>query len=456
MCGIVGTWNIDGKPLEKRELDMFTDSLAHRGPDGRGTYIDEDAQLGLGHRRLSILDLSDTGKQPMSFASEGYWITFNGEIYNFLELREELKGLGYEFKTESDTEVVLAAYDKWREDCQYKFNGMWAMAIWDRKERTLFLSRDRFGIKPLHYYYDGRLFAFASEMKAFLHHPRIKVETDSAVLKRAIRFPAKIEGTEECLLKGIKRLRGGYCLTLKEKETPRPQRWWNTLQHLETAPFRYSKQVERFRELFFDAVNIRMRSDVPIGTALSGGLDSSAVLCTMAKIRENNKAPERQNPDWQKAFVAQHPDYNYDESQYAASVIEKINGTGIYKTIEPYEAIDEIPAIIGQLEEIYYEILVTSWEIYKTMRQTGIYVTLDGDGGDELLAGYQHHPLLAMRDTVWPVPRPIKYRNLKIAAKKMYQDESRFQTPKFSYLWKRRVYQSKPEPYPDLIADQPL
>jgi asparagine synthase (glutamine-hydrolysing) len=149
MCGIVGIWNLNNQPVSKIILERFTDIIAHRGPDGNGFYIDSSANLGLGHRRLAILDTSDGGKQPMSFADERYWITYNGELYNFLELKMELEKAGYIFKTESDTEVILAGYHYWGEDCQLKFNGMWAFAIWDRDEQKLFISRDRFGVKPL-------------------------------------------------------------------------------------------------------------------------------------------------------------------------------------------------------------------------------------------------------------------------------------------------------------------
>ncbi|MCC7119844.1 MAG: asparagine synthetase B, partial [Anaerolineales bacterium] len=168
MCGIAGLWNLNGEPVSPEQIRNFIDSLAHRGPDGSDVYIDSDSNLGLGHRRLAIIDTSDGGRQPMSYADGRYWIVFNGEMYNFLELKVELEGLGYSFKTESDTEVILTAYHHWGEDCQLKFNGMWALAIWDSRERVLFVSRDRFGVKPMIYHYDENHFAFASEMKAFL------------------------------------------------------------------------------------------------------------------------------------------------------------------------------------------------------------------------------------------------------------------------------------------------
>ncbi|HWS87098.1 MAG TPA: hypothetical protein VN282_09055 [Pyrinomonadaceae bacterium] len=149
MCGIAGLLNLDGRPADGGVVGAMTRALAHRGPDGEGVHV--EGALGLGHRRLAILDLSPAGRQPMSFADGRYWITYNGEIYNFIELRRELEGLGYSFRTQADTEVILAAYDRWGPDCQLKFNGMWALAVWDARERTLFLSRDRFGIKPLYY-----------------------------------------------------------------------------------------------------------------------------------------------------------------------------------------------------------------------------------------------------------------------------------------------------------------
>src|SRR3974377_555025 len=149
MCGITGIWNLNGEKEQKEGLFTFTDSLAHRGPDGSGYYIDDSANIGLGHRRLSILDLSENGSQPMSYGNERYWISYNGEVFNFIELRKELVQKGFSFKSNSDTEISLAAYSCWGKDCLLKFNGMWALAVWDKQEQTLFLARDRFGIKPL-------------------------------------------------------------------------------------------------------------------------------------------------------------------------------------------------------------------------------------------------------------------------------------------------------------------
>ena len=168
MCGIVGIIKFDGININESELKIFNDSLNHRGPDDRNIYLDKSSNIGLGHTRTSIFDISNNGRQPMSYADNRYFITFNGEIYNFIEVREELKSLGHHFRSESDTEVILAAYTQWGENCQFKFNGDWAFAIWDNKEKILFVSRDRFGAKPFYYIQNSKYFIFASELKAFM------------------------------------------------------------------------------------------------------------------------------------------------------------------------------------------------------------------------------------------------------------------------------------------------
>ena len=201
MCGITGFWNLDGKPISREELIRFTHQIVHRGPDGWDVHIFNTAPVGFGHRRLAIIDTTDAGRQPMSFINR-YWMVFNGELYNFVELRKELESSGYQFKTDSDTEVVLASYDKWGEDCQFKFNGMWALVIWDNHERKLFASRDRFGVKPLIYSFDSKRFAFASEMKAFLALDGFRAEFSPTVLTNSLNDASLVEGTEDCLLLG--------------------------------------------------------------------------------------------------------------------------------------------------------------------------------------------------------------------------------------------------------------
>jgi asparagine synthase (glutamine-hydrolysing) len=399
MCGITGFWNLDHQPVSQAMLERFTDAIAHRGPDGNGFYIDADTNLGLGHRRLAILDTSDLGKQPMSYGNGRYWITFNGEIYNFLELRDELKQHGYHFFTESDTEVVMAAYNKWGEDCQLRFNGMWAFALWDRQEKQLFLSRDRFGVKPLMYFYDGRRFAFASEMKAFLALDWFPAEFDPKMIATALTGHQNVEGTERCLLRGLSRLLGGYCLTINQNGEINKRRWWNTLDHLETVPAAYEEQVERYRELFLDACRIRMRSDVPIGTALSGGLDSSSIVCGMRHIRDVGNAGDRLASDWQRVFVATYPGSVIDERKYADQVIKKTGAQPVYCEINPEMYLENFERFLFQFEEIS-DIHLGPYMVHKAQREHGVVVTLDGHGGDEALTGYPWHITSALKDSL--------------------------------------------------------
>jgi asparagine synthase (glutamine-hydrolysing) len=378
-------------------LERFTNSLTHRGPDGNGFYVDSDANLGFGHRRLAILDTSDTGHQPMSYGDGRYWITYNGEIFNFLELRSELEQHDYQFFTESDTEVIMAAYDKWGEDCQLRFNGMWAFAIWDWREKQLFLSRDRFGVKPLIFFYDGKRFVFASEMKAFLALDWFQAEFDPEMVAAALTEHQLVEGSERTLLRDLKRLLGGYCLTLKQNGDLKTRRWWNTLDHLEAAPASYDEQVERYRELFLDACRIRMRSDVPIGTALSGGLDSSSIVCGMRHIRDVRDAGERLADDWQRAFVATYPSSVIDERKYADEVIRKTGANPVYCEITPDMYLENFERILFQYEEIS-DIHLGPWAVHKAQRENGVVVTLDGHGGDEALAGYPWHVTASIKD----------------------------------------------------------
>ncbi len=412
MCGITGFWNLDGRPVDRDELTRFTNQLAHRGPDGWDIHVDESVALGFGHRRLAIIDLN-TGDQPMSYLDGRYWIVFNGEIYNFVELRTELESFGYQFKTESDTEIVLVAYDKWGEDFQFKLNGMWASAIWDSRERTLFLSRDRFGVKPMIYFFDGKRFAFASEMKAFLALNNFRAEYNPTVLANSLEDATLVEGAEDCLFQGLKRLLGGHCLTLNANGEMNIRRWWHTLDHLPNIPERYEDQVAQYRELFLDACRIRMRSDVPIGTALSGGLDSSSVLSSMSHIRKSGDATMRMAHEWQKAFIGTWPGKIIDERHYADEVIKHTGVNPIYCEMHADMYLEHFNDILYQYEELS-DIHLGPWFVHKMQRQHGVVVTIDGHGGDEALGGYTWHVFAAMRDA-----NPIRYAELALIRNSM-------------------------------------
>jgi asparagine synthase (glutamine-hydrolysing) len=389
MCGVVGILEFR-QPIDETELDRFTDALSHRGPDGRGIFI--DGKLGLGHRRLAILDLSEAGKNPLPYGGvdgKRYWITFNGEIYNFLELRRELEQLGHRFRTQTDTEVLVAAYAQWGEACLLRFNGMWAFAIWDTQERKLFLVRDRFGIKPLYYAHAGNRFVFASELKAFPALKDFPIRLNEPVVHRILGKQDYEGTTEETIMSGVQRLPEGSLLIVTPGGNLTIKRWWNTLDHVPEVPATYEAQVERFRELFLDAVKIRMRSDVAIGTCLSGGVDSSAVASAMAwNHRAGQNGLERCAEDWQHAFVADFPETTYDERSYADEVIKAIDAKPHYWVFDTDKAVNHVIDSVWTMEDISAALAVPVWCIYQEMRRRQVVVSLDGHGGDELLGGY--------------------------------------------------------------------
>lgn len=307
MCGIVGIWHFNNQSLSQSKLRTFTDSLQHRGPDGSGYYTDPETPLGLGHRRLSILDLSDSGKQPMTYAQGRYQMTYNGEVFNFLELRQELESLGYQFVSETDTEVILAAYHQWGQDCLLKMNGMWGLAIWDTQKRELFLARDRFGIKPLYYLHiPQQIFAFASETIAFRHLEDHHLQTHPQHLQLNLQNIEALEGTGHTIYQNIFQLLPGHYLKISPNQEIQQKRWWNTQEHLPQIPTSYEQQVQQFTQIFQDACKIRMRSDVPLASALSGGLDSSSVYCTLHQLMQDQSLLSRVPDNWQKAYVARN------------------------------------------------------------------------------------------------------------------------------------------------------
>ncbi|BAZ47944.1 asparagine synthase (glutamine-hydrolysing) [Nostoc sp. NIES-4103] len=389
MCGIAGIWNFNNQPIEKNDLLQFTNSLTHRGPDGYGIFLDPDETIGLGHRRLAILDLSEKGKQPMSYGDGRYWITYNGEIYNFLEIRHQLEKLGHRFHTQTDTEVILAAYVEWGHECQLAFNGMWAFAIWDRLEKVLFLSRDRFGVKPFYFYQTHQQFSFASEMKAFLSLKGFQAKVDYDVMAAALASSWNIESQERCLFSRVKRLLPGhYAIVTPEKLDI--NRWWNTLENLPEIPQTYQEQTEKFLYLFDDACRIRTRSDVPVTSCLSGGLDSSSIVSTIASKRHSwNESKEVEHT--QRAFIATFPGSPNDERAFADLVVNQSQVIPTYCYLDSILNADTINQVLWNSEDIFFNLPIAIWLTYQTVRQHGLYVTMDGHGADELLAGYPQH-----------------------------------------------------------------
>ena len=386
MCGVTGYWSYSSHDLQETVFAAFTHSLAHRGPDGFGIEHFPDARLWLGHRRLAILDLSERARQPMSYGGR-YWLTYNGEIYNYLELREELRGLGHRFVSDSDSEVILAAYAQWGRECQLRFNGMWAFAIWDARDRRLFLSRDRFGIKPMHYCIHAGAFAFASELKAFLQLPWIDGAFDPEVVAETLLNIGGQETTPYTLLPGVRRLPAGHAMEVEADGSVQIKAWWNTLDHLPQPRASLNDQAEEFRALFFDACRIRLRSDVPLATALSGGLDSSAVACTLAELGRRGVV-EGAPKDWQRAFVASFIGTPYDERQFAKTVVDHTGMIPCYLDVDDRQALNDIEKVIFDHEGIYWFARVGPWALYRAMRRAGIRVSIDGHGSDELIGGY--------------------------------------------------------------------
>ncbi len=407
MCGIAGIWQREGCAVSRDALDRFADSLAHRGPDGRGTFFDDAAGFGLGHRRLAILDPTQSGRQPMTYADGRYVISFNGEVFNFLEVREQLEGLGHTFVSDSDTEVVLAAYAQWGEECQLRFNGMWAFGIWDRQGRELFLSRDRFGIKPLHYAaLDRGGFAFASELKAFKALEGFEARLCEQGMRMTLTDPFSLEGTSQSLLAGVSKLPAGHCATLRERGDVAVRRWWCTVDHLVEPPSSLRGQADAMCELLFDSCRLRMRSDVPIGTALSGGLDSSSVLCTMARIG-NRAAEARTSGSWHNAFVATFPETPLDESEHAAKVLRHAGVEGRFLEAEVTPPPERLERALHAFEGVYICLPTSQWDLYGRMREAGVCVSLDGHGVDEMLGGYPGHGLSAFAEAMRPID-PIR------------------------------------------------
>ncbi len=382
MCGIFGYIGKIERPLAERCLNTMT----HRGPDGWGIWT-QDGIL-LGHRRLSILDVSENGKQPMSYGNGRYWITFNGEVYNFLEIRAELEAKGHTFVSESDTEVILAAYMVWGEECLFKFNGMWAFAIWDTVQRTLFLSRDRFGKKPLYYaHLPNGDFAFASEMKALLPLLANPAPNHKLVTNMTLRSSFAFEATAECSIQGISRLLAGHSGHLKAGRL-QSKRWWNTLDHLPEVPINYEAQVEMLRELLTDACRLRMRSDVPIGTALSGGLDSSSIFSLLGHISRTHGGENRLSSNWQHAFVASFPGTPLDEAHFAQQVAAHQGVTADILAIDPTPEIHNLKQMLYLYEDVAITCPIPFMALYGRIKQAGVTVTLDGHAADELFGGY--------------------------------------------------------------------
>lgn len=387
MCGIAGyvtTKNIHDSSVIKK----MTDIIAHRGPNGEGHYIYEN--IALGHRRLSIIDLSDAGHQPMLYRDR-YVITYNGEIYNYIELKKNLEEKGYSFFSNTDTEVILAAYDYWKEGCLNKFNGMWAFVIFDKKKDEFFVSRDRFGIKPLYFYQDQNSFIFASEIKAILEHPDVAKNINKAYLVNYLEKGPK-EYIAETAFESIFRFPfASYVKFNRESAFNNfsPKKFWEIKTNLSVERFDQGKALvyaKQYYELLSDAVKLRLRADVKVGSALSGGLDSSSIVYL---VNQHLKQIERE--ELQETFSSVYKTegtQDCDESLYIDLLAKELSVHS--NQIEPQEKDipQELEKVIWLMENPPESTCMSGWHTFKKAKQKGVVVTLDGQGADEQLAGY--------------------------------------------------------------------
>ncbi|OOE38687.1 asparagine synthase (glutamine-hydrolyzing), partial [Salinivibrio kushneri] len=386
MCGIAGY--IARESVEKSPLKKMTDAIAHRGPDGEGYYYEND--IAFGHRRLAIVDLSDHGKQPMEY-QDRYVTVFNGEIYNYLELKQELIEAGYSFSNETDTEVIMAAYDLWGSDCVKSFNGMWAFVLYDKQNETFFISRDRFGIKPLYYYCDNNNFVFCSEVKGIYASGLVEKAPNKSYLKNYLDNGPNEYDAETAFANVYRFPFAHYFLGSKEKLLNQPQftRYWELTTNTSKerfCPNKAKQYAKQYYDLLADAVRLRLRADVKVGSALSGGLDSSSIVYL---VNEQLKAQGK--ADLQETFSSVYKSdgtQDCDESIYIDLLAKELNVNS--NQIEPQE--DDIPVehqkMIWAMENPPERTIMSSWHTFMKVRQSGVTVNLDGQGADELLAGY--------------------------------------------------------------------
>ncbi len=382
MCGIAGIVSNKKKDNLENMINGMLETIVHRGPDGSGKKFFDD-KVALGHRRLAIIDLSEKGLQPMEW-NKRYWITFNGEIYNYKELREQLiKEKNFSFESETDTEVILAAFAAWGEKCVNYFNGMWSFAIFDRNNQKMFCSRDRYGVKPFYYSMVDDYFVFGSEIKEILKISKGLIKANQKNLE-AFLVNGLLDTNNETMFEGIFQLEGGCNLWLDNKTLNYKIERWHHIEKIKSNSFGKKKNCEIFRKKLFLAIRLRLRSDVPIGSCLSGGLDSSAIVCIANSILKE----EKDNVE-QYTITSCFTDEKYDEQKYADAVTEK-TGTISYKI---YPDIDkffkEIDKIVWHMDEPFISMsMFAQWNIFREAKRKGLKVMLDGQGADEQLAGY--------------------------------------------------------------------
>lgn len=403
MCGFSALYSLSG--LMFSDLVKMNNAISHRGPDGEGFYLFNDekkishivknvASLSeksdalsqkfsamIGHRRLAIVDLSDSGFQPMLSDDKRYVIAFNGEIYNHRELKDELVALGHGFNSNCDTEVLLKAYIEWGECCLEKFNGMFAFQIFDKQHRTVFGARDRFGVKPLYYWHHSGTLALASEIKQFTTLPHWKAKMNSARVYDFLQY-GQTDHTSQTLFAGVNQIPPGhqFKISLDNPTNFEIIKWYKSTKQ----PVKVNEATTKFHTLFKDSVRLRLQADVPLGTGLSGGMDSSSIACEINAVLKGQG-----KDDLQKTFSAFTKVKKYDERNYINDVLDTI-------TAEPHFVELECPSEQAMLESVVWHqdepfgttSIFAEWSVFKLARSQNVKVTLDGHGADETLAGY--------------------------------------------------------------------
>lgn len=376
MCGIAGKVSFT-KILSPHEVETMSDAIRHRGPDDSGIYISPDQKVGLGHRRLAIIDLSPLGHQPMRYLDR-YEIIFNGEIYNFQEKRDMLEKDGYIFASHSDTEVILALYDKYQEKCLDHLRGMFAFALYDEQKQVLFCARDRVGKKPFKYFFDGDVFLFASELKAILTQPEYERAPDYDAIHHYLTLqyvPAPLTGFQ-----GIKKLPPAHFLKLDIRQKQMTiERYWK-LDYSKKLSLSQAEWRKRIREKLEESVKLRLIADVPLGAFLSGGVDSSAIVALMSKLSDQPV----------KTYSIGFKEEKYNELPYARMVAEAFKTDHTEFIVEPH-AIEVLPMLVRQYEEPFADSSALPTYYVSKLTREHVTVALNGDGGDENFAGYTRY-----------------------------------------------------------------
>lgn len=378
MCGICG-FNWDDQVLLKKMMSILT----HRGPDDAGYYTDESVSLG--HTRLSIIDLSEKGRQPIHNEDESIWITYNGEIYNFKELRKDLEKTGHRFYSNTDTEVIVHSYEEYGQDCIRKFNGCFAFAIWDSNKKELFLARDRIGIKPLYYFYKEGRFIFSSEIKAILLYEEFVRKVNTQALHDFLTF--RFVPDPNTLFSGVKKLSPGHTITIKNQELLKKRYWDLNFHETDTAK---SKEyyMQTTLKLLENSVERRLTSDVPLGVFLSGGIDSSSIVAFMSKLKDEPV----------KTFSIGFTDAGkFDESKHARLVAETF-GTDHHEYYIDSKSVEILPQVTWHLEEPAADIATVPTYILSKNAKKYVKVVLNGEGGDETFGGYDKYRVMLKID----------------------------------------------------------